>query len=159
MRARPDFCTILDGKLDAPIFAVASPFDAAEKTVRASPPRPVFLFGDLRGGFTAGPAQPAVTSGAPARTPVYGAGPGARFRPARCLTPSQQAAFDALRSLGAATLASDFTDAELKRAFRELARTFHPDRHPGTTETERARLARAFASLCDAYRTLTTAVH
>jgi hypothetical protein len=119
----------------------------------------VFLFGDLRSGFTAGPAHASTTSGAPTWTPVYGARPGAQVRPARHLMPAQQAALDGLRALGAPALTSDFTEAEIKSAFRALARKFHPDRHPGSSDPERARLSRAFATVCDAYRTLTTAVH
>lgn len=75
------------------------------------------------------------------------------------MSPAQQQALDDLRTLGASGLTADFTDADIKSTFRALARKFHPSTHPGLSDLERARLARAFASVCDAYRTLTTAVH
>lgn len=159
MRARSDFGRILDDKLEAAAFAWSSPFKATEATTRDPRPRPVFLFGDLHTGFTAGPARQAAASGASPWTPVYDARPGAQIRPARRLTPQQQAALDALRAMGADSLTPDFTDAEIKSAFRALVRTFHPDRHPGSSDAERALLSRRFAAVCDAYRTLTTAVH
>jgi hypothetical protein len=167
MRAGPDFGQILDEKLEGAGFAWAS---RRERRAAADHPgaRPVFLFGDLRSGFTAGPSRPAQASGASPWTPVYGARPGAQSRgagvragdrPARHLTPPQRLAVDALRALGADPLCDDFTDAELKSAFRVLARRFHPDRHPASSDAERARLSRSFAAACDAYRALTRTVH
>jgi hypothetical protein len=167
MRTGPDFGQILDEKLEGAAFGRASRQERPAATYRPGP-RPVFLFGDLRNGFTAGPARPAATSGASPWTPVYGAGPGAQSRgarpdggdrPVRHLAPLQRVAVDALRALGADSLRDNFTDAELKSAFRALARRFHPDRHPGSPDAERARLARSFAAAADAYRTLTTTVH
>jgi hypothetical protein len=160
MRTGPDFRQILDGKLDDAGFArTARPEHRAAGGGTQPAPRPVFLFGDIRSGFTAGPGRPAPTSGAPAWTPVYGARPGAQSRPARRLTPAERRALDTLCALGAGALGDHFTDAELKSAFRELARRFHPDRHPGSSDAERARLSREFASACEAYRTLTTQIH
>lgn len=162
MPTRPDFGRILDEKLEVPAFAWASCEEAAPSARWRPGSSPVFLFGDLHNGFTAGPARPirsSVSSGAPPWTAVYAARPGAQLRPARRLSPAQQQALDDLRSLGASALTAEFTDAGIKSAFRILARKFHPDTHPGSSEVERARLARAFASVCDAYRTLTTAVH
>jgi hypothetical protein len=43
---------------------------------------------------------------------------------------------------------------EIKRAYRRLARTVHPDLHPGATDDERHALEARFAALTDAYRTL-----
>lgn len=159
MRTGPDFRQILDEKLDDAGFAWASRQEAPSAGTYRPGPRPVFLFGDLRSGFTAGPARPFATSGASPWTPVYGAGPGAQTRPVRRLTPAQRQAVDALRALGADLLTDSFTDAEAKSAFRTLARRFHPDRHPGSSDAERARLARSFAAACAAYRTLTSTVH
>jgi DnaJ-class molecular chaperone len=64
-----------------------------------------------------------------------------------------------LRRLGADFLTDRFTNGELKSAFRVLARRFHPDRHPGSSDAERSHLARSFAAACDAYRTLVPSVH
>ena len=103
--------------------------------------RPVFLFGDLHNGFTAGPARPvrsSVSSGASPWTAAYAARPGAQLRAARRLSPAQQQALDDLRTLGASGLTADFTDADIKSTFRALARKFHPSTHPGLSDLERA---------------------
>jgi hypothetical protein len=44
--------------------------------------------------------------------------------------------------------------AEVKRAYRRLARTVHPDLHPGATDVERRTLQARFTKLTDAYRAL-----
>ena len=46
-------------------------------------------------------------------------------------------------------------DEAVQRAFRRLARDVHPDRHPGASAEERARLLSRFAELSQAYHTLT----
>ena len=74
-------------------------------------------------------------------------------RPARVLTAAQRAAVRQFVELGA-DLSDDFTDEELRRAFRALARRWHPDRHPGESPAEHARLARTFAAVMGAYRCL-----
>jgi hypothetical protein len=74
-------------------------------------------------------------------------------RPSRVLTDRQQQALAHMIGLGA-TLDADFTVRDLKGAFRTLARLYHPDRHPGSSEFEQARLGRQFAMLHDAYRQL-----
>ena len=58
-----------------------------------------------------------------------------------------------LVSLGA-DLRPDFTAAELRTAYRSLARRYHPDSHPGSTEVAKVRLARLFADLTENYRRL-----
>jgi hypothetical protein len=77
-------------------------------------------------------------------------------RPRRSLSPRQQDALRAFWGLGA-RLAVDFTEPELRSAYRLLARRYHPDSHPGTSGTETARLARIFANLTDCYRLLLSA--
>jgi DnaJ-class molecular chaperone len=57
-----------------------------------------------------------------------------------------------------ATLGSDFTAHELRSAYRTLARRYHPDRHPASSEIEKARLARAFAEMSGSHRHLLTAL-
>ena len=78
------------------------------------------------------------------------------IRPKRTLSPEQREALNQLIGLGA-RLDSDFTMPELRSAFRALARTYHPDRHPGTRAGEKARLSTAFVTLRNAYDTLKTA--
>ena len=43
---------------------------------------------------------------------------------------------------------------EIKRAYRRLARTVHPDLHPGASDEERRALQARFVEITDAYRTL-----
>jgi curved DNA-binding protein CbpA len=45
-------------------------------------------------------------------------------------------------------------EAEVKRAYRRLARTVHPDLHPGVTADERRVLEARFHELTEAYRAL-----
>jgi DnaJ-domain-containing protein 1 len=42
--------------------------------------------------------------------------------------------------------------AEVKRAYRRLARSVHPDLHPGVTDDERRALEARFVEITDAYR-------
>lgn len=44
--------------------------------------------------------------------------------------------------------------SEVKRAFRQLARTFHPDVHPHATDDERRALQARFSEITEAYRAL-----
>jgi len=76
----------------------------------------------------------------------------------RILSPRHQRALDALIGFGA-NLHPDFTEAELRSAFRSLARCYHPDRHPGSDAAESGRLARIFARLADHYRELLAVTH
>jgi hypothetical protein len=77
-------------------------------------------------------------------------------RPQRTLTPIQRQALESFASHGAA-LATDYTDSELRSAFRTLARRYHPDRHPESGAEQQARLSRTFSGLSDAYRHLIAA--
>ena len=85
--------------------------------------------------------------------------PAARVYPAqptpsqRSLSSREQAALDQLIALGA-SVGADFTVDQLRSAFRSLARRYHPDRHPGSTASEKARLSMQFVQLHDAYREL-----
>ena len=67
--------------------------------------------------------------------------------------PHEQRALDYLVGLGA-NLRSDFTETELRSAFRALAREYHPDRHPGSNQQQGERLAALFARLRQAYEHL-----
>jgi hypothetical protein len=77
-------------------------------------------------------------------------------RPKRALGRSQQRAFDELVSLGAG-LHPDFTNDELRSAFRRLARQYHPDTHPQSGEPEKQRLSAVFGRMRDAYEHLQAA--
>jgi hypothetical protein len=118
-------------------------------------PDPVVLL--FHTGFSPAGVSPARVAGAYGvrrrPRPVDPASPPPRRRARRILTPRQQAALDFLASQGAA-LPADFSEHELRRAFRTLARRLHPDGHPGCSEFESARLARQFAMLHDAYQSL-----
>jgi hypothetical protein len=72
---------------------------------------------------------------------------------ARELTAEQQRALAGLIALGA-RLDAGFTQRELQSAFRSLARRFHPDRHPDSTDAERTTLSRQFAAVLEHYRRL-----
>ncbi len=77
-----------------------------------------------------------------------------RPRPRRVLNRRLRAALDVLRSAGAVDLGDDFLAAELKTAFRRLARSAHPDMHPGVSEHERRCLVERFRQIRDAYQVL-----
>jgi hypothetical protein len=63
----------------------------------------------------------------------------------------------ALNALGA-NLGEDLSMIALRRAFRQLARLYHPDGHPGSGAAELQRLARLFAEATEHYRVLTAAL-
>jgi DnaJ-domain-containing protein 1 len=45
-------------------------------------------------------------------------------------------------------------EAEIRRAYRRLARRFHPDTHPAASDTERRALSDRFQTVTEAYRAL-----
>jgi DnaJ-domain-containing protein 1 len=69
------------------------------------------------------------------------------------------AARDARRqsALGLLGLSGDPTPDAIRAAFRQLARRWHPDRHPDAGELTRAALCRRFAQIATAYRELMSA--
>lgn len=101
-------------------------------------------------------AQPAAFTAARSRAAYPRLVSPAPRRPARKLSPAQAEALGQLQALGA-TLDTSFTDDELKAVFRALALTYHPDRHPGTTVAEKARLSQTFVAVRSAYDALKTA--
>jgi len=63
----------------------------------------------------------------------------------------------ALNALGA-DLGEYLSVNTLRRAFRRLARRYHPDRHPGSGAAELHRLACLFAEATEHYRVLAAAL-
>jgi hypothetical protein len=57
----------------------------------------------------------------------------------------------ALRVLGVSTTADE---PEIRRAYRRLARAFHPDLHPRASDDERRALVQRFQAVTEAYRAL-----
>jgi hypothetical protein len=74
-------------------------------------------------------------------------------RPHRRLSPRQREAFNAFVQLGA-SISDDFTDEDLRSMYRSLALRYHPDRHPRSSDSERAHLSVCFSQLTDAYESL-----
>jgi DnaJ-class molecular chaperone len=58
-----------------------------------------------------------------------------------------------MRALGAC-LDPDFSDDDLRGAYRQLARRYHPDRHPGSSEREKATFGALFARAHASYQLL-----
>jgi len=79
------------------------------------------------------------------------------LRTTRALTVAEDRALAELTGLGA-TLRRDFTLAELRSAFRTLARQYHPDTHPQSNPAEAARLSRIFADINAHYHCLQAVV-
>jgi hypothetical protein len=75
----------------------------------------------------------------------------------RLTSPEQHEALGLLRRLGAGGLPPEPAVDDVKRAFRDLARRYHPDRHPDLSADEGARRALLFAQVADAYRVLLAA--
>jgi len=114
---------------------------------------PTVLYFDVRAYAAAAPTRtsPASHDG-PAQVRPF-VRPTPPPRPRRVLTTLERRALDQFEALGA-RLPVDFTDGELRSAFRTLARRYHPDRHPGCSPFDQARFAHTFACVCEAYRHL-----
>jgi hypothetical protein len=149
------FAEVLDQEMAG--FLPSGPVSARKPVppppYRLLPPNPLLFSRPLRQfrattydsmfSYTVGAApitRAAVTPPTPPRRP-------------RRLTLRERRAVDELVTLGA-DLAFDFTDRELRSAYRTLARRYHPDRHPTSNETEKAQLARVFAGLNENHRLL-----
>jgi hypothetical protein len=158
---RVRFCDVLEEALNALQGDTAPAGDRYVYLPQSAAP---FLFIYSRGaGLPKAGAEPAgavpwAPQAATRAARACGHAPSASPRPAtapaaRELTLRQQRALDELIALGA-ELTADFTAATLRRAFRVLARRYHPDRHPDCTPVDHARLSRLFAGLTDNYRCL-----
>jgi hypothetical protein len=82
--------------------------------------------------------------------------PVARPEPRRVthtLSAPERRAFETLLRFGG-RLDAAFTWQELRSAFRSLVLRYHPDRHPGSSDQERSRLAACFTEIATAYQQL-----
>jgi hypothetical protein len=155
MRGGTVFADILEEKIREEHLAAS----AASRPYRRPPTLGYFLF--TSGSVPAANAERAGTAwrrprpqaAAPHGWSQPASARAARPRPSRRLTAAQQSAFDTFLELGA-SVGPDFSAGELRSAFRELARRFHPDRHPGIAGEERARLTGLFVRAREAYRIL-----
>jgi len=145
MQGGATFAEVLDGFLHTHVAVEPAPPQAP---VRPAPMNP-FLFSTAYQRTASSLPREYAGTPAPASAPR-----GARV--ARCLTPVQQRALDALIGLGAA-LSSDFTQQELRAAFRALARRYHPDRHPFASAADVTVLARTFTAVTGHYELLRAA--
>jgi hypothetical protein len=129
---------VVDRLTDARIsFRVAVRPPRGALNGRETPLRPSeFLHGRRRRHERAGPR------------PQPHAQPGSRPQPSPQPTPQVAPAW---RVLG---LAPGADVAAIKRAYRRLALTVHPDLHPGATDEERLALQSRFVELTEAYRAL-----
>jgi hypothetical protein len=59
---------------------------------------------------------------------------------------------------GDARTATDFTVPDLRAAFRQLSREYHPDRHPSASQAEAAQWSSSFSDLVGRYHQLTAAL-
>ena len=84
--------------------------------------------------------------------------PWSRPRAPRALTGQQRSALAFFNAQGESTLDASFTQGDIKRAFRRLAKALHPDMAAGKGETVWRRRHRDFVRLLDAYRILRAAV-
>jgi hypothetical protein len=146
MRRPRTFAEMLDAALAAP---VEPGLRGGSLTMPADDPYPAVYFRALRSlGVDLQTIQrPAPPSARPAVTPPH------RTSATRLLTAAQRDALNAMNELGAG-LTPEFTTADLRRAFRSLARRCHPDARFDAGPAERARLTRVFAAMQDAYRCL-----
>jgi DnaJ-like protein len=140
MRGGTTFADVLEHTLGA--FQPDTPLSGTSPSFRQAPP-PFLLFGPRRFHFQSTPY-------AALRDQPRAARPERLWR---ALTPAQQHALDGLIRLGA-SLQPDFTTRELRTVFRRLARRYHPDGHPGSSDAEKARLARTFSEVDRCYKLL-----
>jgi hypothetical protein len=145
VQAGAAFADILGSKLRD--FGGEPPFASAASNSRPITP-PLFLLTDPQVHFHSTPYA-AMGGGAAAPQP--------QPRRPRKLTVAERIALARLNALGAA-LADDMSVADLRSAYRRLARDYHPDRHPSSASGEQERLSRLFGEITAHYRRLAAAL-
>lgn len=156
----PTFADVLDAHLGSP------PVEAWRPLVDARPDPGMWFC--LSGRWAAGTVRTRAGRDAyGAAAPAQGAPPvsaqsgghGVRrsSRPRARLDAAGRDALLRLRQWGA-PLPDDLDEADLKRAYRRLARQYHPDRHAGAGAATRAALGGAFHQVHLAYRAVAAAL-
>jgi hypothetical protein len=111
-----------------------------------------FLHGRRRAREQGSPPPPAASSGPAYRRPAQTCGD---WRPQSGSRSERETASKATtRAWTVLGVPPGTAPEEIKRAYRRLARSFHPDLHPGATDDERRALEARFAEVTDAYRAL-----
>ena len=140
MRRRPVFAQILDEKLCASERSDSRQPQPPSGSPRIAPAPPL-LFAATHRRFNAA---------------AYSAQVECASTPHRTLAAHEKRALSALNRLGA-RLTPDFTAVELRRAFRGLARQYHPDRQPLSDSAAQAQMARLFGEIVAHHRELKAA--
>jgi hypothetical protein len=158
MQSGARFAQVLDEKLGHMAQTASYP-RGDSRTARMPHPAVVLMF-EANAGTSAVYARRAANaygSGDRRRSGAEAAPKAAPVRIVRTLTDRQRQALMHMVAMGA-NLQEHFTARELRSAFRSLAQMYHPDRYPQSTEFEKAKLSRQFASIHEAYRVLVLAV-
>ena len=158
MRRGEAFADVLERELHRapwPVEGRATAARAANRPISTNP----FLFLNYESAPAAGGAlRPPLQPGAAARVAPPAPVPApVALAPVRRLSAREEGALRGLVALGA-DLDAQFTAEQLRRAFRILARRYHPDGHPDIDAPAKARLSRTFADLADHHRCLLAVV-
>lgn len=122
------------------------------------PPRPPSTPAPMTPPLFAGGADwPTRRRGGYSSTSAPADRPARRGRPVAALTREARRALTELNDLGAG-LDDTVSPADVRTAFRRLARRYHPDRHPGCDHLELARLAHLFTRMTGLARELAAAL-
>ena len=144
----------LIANIDSPAQPVAPSPERAERQQRLEQLEALFGLTSARLSFRVMGQRPSPTP-QPLQPPDFLHGRQRRRDAARAAArapePSRQ------RALALLGLSGDPTPEAIGAAFRQLARRWHPDRHPEAGELTRAALCRRFAQIAEAYRELISA--
>jgi hypothetical protein len=169
--AASPFSRVLDEKLSAAATAQSlSGAAPAGANVPPQQPAPLWLLdsdrcgprghGTGRASARAYACSAAAPSGRSSTQPHRAAARGSdrpRVKRVSVATAEQKQALARLRTLGAVELSSELVEADLKHAFRSIARRLHPDARPDLSIEARRQCEAQFAEAADAYRILLAA--